>query len=93
MFQDTISLAAMADALSLSAEYRVRRVNLSRWPYARTRRAATGSPPLRDEPPVSYGVSARGRPRSRLAGGLGLAHCRRGSVEFVVMIYRNQPPR
>jgi hypothetical protein len=26
-------------------------------------------------------------------GGLGLAHCRLGSVEFVVMIYRNQPPR
>ena len=25
-------------------------------------------------------------------GGLGLAHCRLGSVEFVVMIYRNQPP-
>src|ERR1700677_2588015 len=29
----------------------------------------TARPPLRDEPPVSYGVSARGRPRSGLAGG------------------------
>jgi hypothetical protein len=26
-------------------------------------------------------------------GGLGLAPCRLGSVEFRVMIYRNQPPR
>ena len=26
-------------------------------------------------------------------GGLGLAHARLGSVEFRVMIYRNQPPR
>jgi hypothetical protein len=38
----------------------------------------TGAPP-REEPLPSYGNSARGRPRSRLAGGLGLAHSRLGS--------------
>src|ERR1700690_3992567 len=48
---------------------RGRRVYLPWQAYARARRAAPARPPLRDEPPVSYGVSARGRPRSGLAGG------------------------
>ena len=45
-------------------------------------RRARGAPP-REEPLPSYGDSARGRPRSRLAGGwLGLAHSRLGSVRL-----------
>src|SRR5665213_777421 len=64
----------------------------------------------RGAPPVSYGVTARGRLRYRdWPGGLGLAHSRlglskfaaalavsygslaSGSVEFRVMIYRDEP--
>src|SRR6202167_2657095 len=73
---------------------KARRHGRSRRREFRVMNYRTARSPLRDEPPpVSYGVSSRGRPRSGLAGGLGLAHCRLGSVEFVVMIYRNQPPR
>jgi len=53
---------------------------------------ARGAPP-RDEPPVSYGVSARGRSRSRLARGAWSRWLQLGSVEFRVMNYRHSPPR
>jgi hypothetical protein len=51
---------------------------------------ARGAPP-RIEPQPSYGVSARGRPRLRSAGGLGLAHA--GSDNSVVAGHLAVGPR
>ena len=69
-----------------AARYKFRVLDLSKFAAALTLviglTRARGAPP-RVEPLPSYGVSARGRPRSRLAkGGLGLAHARRGSVQI-----------
>src|ERR1700721_1548078 len=67
-------------------------------------RRARGAPPREEPPPrvSSYELSKCRRAMGTLReaardrdwqGGLGLAHSRLGSVEFRVMIYRNQPPR
>src|ERR1700677_4139669 len=54
---------------------------------------ARGAPP-REEPAAELGgPGARPAAIEIGRGGFGLAHCRRGSLEFVVMIYRNAPPR
>src|ERR1700724_2284024 len=52
---------------------------------------ARGAPP-RVEPPVSYGVSARGRPRSRLARGAWSRSLQAQIGRLLNLDYRNSPP-
>jgi bifunctional non-homologous end joining protein LigD len=83
----------------------VSKVRDSKYPTGRSNDWVTARPPLREEPPPrvsSYELSKCRRAMGTLReaardrdwqGGLGLAHSRLGSVEFRVMIYRNQLPR
>src|ERR1700676_517487 len=62
-------------------------------PLAVSLRRARGAAPRGRGACELWGLCARPPAIRDWQGGLGLARSRLGSVEFVVMIYRNQPPR
>jgi two-component system, NtrC family, sensor kinase len=80
--------AVVESACELCEAYDASRVNPSCCLQARARRATTGRAAAE-----LWGLCARPPAIEIGRGGLGLAHSRLGSVEFRVMIYRNQPPR